>query len=598
MPISLQELEKQGGLKPVMSGATPSATTDKNIISGKDLFSTITSSPDPIKNRAAVEAVVDQSSSWMKKMMEAGGKAAKAIGNFEVGAGKSIFSTIEGMSSLGEKGLKGATKALLPKAAEKSFGVDKQLEETAAQKIIPEGLRTPTEDEKTGFQAGEVAQLFLPIGEETAAVTGITKILKEAKTLGAFGKALLGRAAVEGASLGAKRAMQTGDIKEGIEGAKTGAEFSAGFGALGKVASKAKPIISDVTSSVLANMIGKSPEHIKQAFRNPTEVAKYMSEGIIPLEVRNKAIEAVKSIRKKAGDAFSGGLSALQSKVPSNLLGKTTKETLDIAKAKKMVGAAVNDATEGLPGVLRKFRISVTKDGGLNFDKLNSSIVSSGEQNAIKKAYNTIVKQTNFTPQGVQDVAARIRALTKYLEGGKDVTSAVVGAIEDAYHKAIVNSYPGLEKIRSEYGATMKIVSGIEEVLNSVKNDVANPSATTSAVKRLSSLFNEDNEAYLNAIKRLETETGEDFLSKLAATEFKNVVPGSFGSRIAQAGLIAGSAATMNPWVLAVLPLFSPKAVGKITTGAGKAAKVIGPKLPAIGEMSREIIPKIKSVKD
>ena len=68
------------------------------------------------------------------------------------GAAKGVASTLTGMSSLGERFI----RAVL-------FSKFEPGEKTSAEKIVPEGLRTPTEDEKFGFMVEQIAEFFIPI---------------------------------------------------------------------------------------------------------------------------------------------------------------------------------------------------------------------------------------------------------------------------------------------------------------------------------------------------------------------------------------------------------------------------------------------------
>lgn len=483
-------------------------------------------------------------------------------GEFGASAGRSILRTAADLSSLGEKALQTPLKL---------FGA-KFNDETSIKQIIPEELtRKPeTKIEKAGDIFGEGIQYMTPVGAEKIIAKGSTilgKILTNYPRISSLSR--LGvRSLVGGAELAGKTALMGGeneDIKtSGIIGAVTPPALKT-LGAATKFA------LGDVAPSIMASMTGVAPNTIKAAFKNYKDVAKYMSEKVIPLEVRSKAIESLGKYKVRVGDTFEKELNNLSKLSPRikqarTAAGKGFPGVFSGVKGK--FEEALNKGTENLKGTLNKFRISLNGDN-LNFNKLNSAIVSASEQKQIQQVWNTLRNQKDFSVRGVQDVAARINALSKYTEGAKTQSSAVISKIHSIYSNAINKVYPELGKIRREYSAAQQIISGIDDVLKSTKNDIANPNTSTSVAKKLVNLFQEDNEAYVRALKKLEDETGDDLINQFVAANFDKIMPGKLGSYLGQAGVITG-AALGNPMLLSVLPLFSPKVVGRITTTAGK----------------------------
>jgi hypothetical protein len=185
--------------------------------------------------------------------------------------------------------------------------------------------------------------------------------------------------------------------------------------------------------------------------------------------------------------------------------------------------------------------------------------------------YETIKNQKDYSVQGVEDILERLYALREYTSGDRTISSLVAGKLYNTYQKSAEKAYPELISNRNTYKANIEIWQGIDDVLKSVKNEKADPTAVTGVVKKLSNLFAEDNEAYVRALQRLEEVSGTDLLNELAATEFKNVIPGRIGSTLFQASAFAGGL-FFNPLLLATLPLFSPVVQGKIITTIGKLA--------------------------
>jgi len=439
----------------------------------------------------------------------------------------------------------------------------------------PEVLKPKGSAEKFGYGAEQIGEFFLPTGASTKSAqlagkilpkieTGLTKldkIIKGTVKLGA-------KSAVSATEFAGKTALQTGDLKATTQSGLIGAFTPPVVKGITTVAKKIAP----VAASVMAEMTGKEPQHIIRAFKNPVVVAKRMAEKVIPLRVREKAIKSLDSFKQSYGKTFDEGLVSLQKDI------KRWGVMFNVGVRKEnqalIAEGWLSDVRKGLVKELRNLRVSVIDNGKkLDFDKLNSSVTSGGERKNLQMIWDTINEQSfkNMTPKDVQAVAARINSLINFEKGTKTINSLAASKMHTAYGEFIKDLYPDLYKIRKDFSASQQIYEGIDEILRSVKNEIANPIAVTGAAKKLSNVFAEDNDAYINALKRLEKATGVDLLNDLAATEFKNLMPRRLGSVMMQASAVAGGF-IYNPLIFPALFLFSPKVMGKLTTGAGKAA--------------------------
>jgi len=487
----------------------------------------------------------------LSKRLSLSEKPSNPIKDFFIGAGKGVLSTARGVGELGYKLRKRIVKATTPKEKE-----EEALKKVGTYKpLAPSKSTTPVGTaQKIGFGAEQIGEFMIPVGQAKA-VTKLDDVIRLAglgkKATGAL--KLTGRSAVSGAEFAGKTALQTGG-----DSGETKIAGAIGLATPPTLAGlkKAAPVVGDITASVLAQMIGKEPAHIKVAFMSPKIVANKISQKIIPLQVREKAVKALGNYRQQISQQFSSSLSQIQKQYV-----KTTK-SLGLKNAIEVTG---------LPSIFRKYGIAVELKGTkLNFDKLNSSIVKSGEKKNLQMVFDTIRNQKDFSPKGIQRVAERINALSEFAFGKGTKTSRVISSIHNKYSDFIKQIYPELSTARAEYGTSKEIIKGIDDILKSIKNEKADPTKVTTSVRKLSNVFKEDNEAYLYAIKRLEQISGRDLLKDLAASEFQNIAPQSFGSRIAQAGLLTGGL-FYNPLIIAAMPLFSPRAIGKLSTTAGRA---------------------------
>ncbi len=494
------------------------------------------------------------------------------------GALKGVGSTLIGIGQLADKVITPFSNHAV---------MDKTAEDLKKQYLIP-----TNKQQEAGFKGEQIAEYLIPAGE-TKALTLLDDVIKNLPKLAKVGTKILSKGVFGAGEFGAKTAIQSGgNLEETKRAATVGGLFNSAFGAGGMALNKAKPIIGDIVSGTLGIMIGKPADVIKQAFKNPEKVAENMAKKTIPLEVREQAVNALKLYETQVKNNFEKGLDNLKKLSPSRSPART-EGGLNFpgvfSPVKGQFKQIVQNAQKGIPKIFNQFAVSVEK-GKLNFNKLNSAIVSPAEQKQLQNVWDTIRNQNDFSAQGVERVAARLNALSKFSDGVKTQKSAIIAKIHNLYSEAINKVYPRLGEIRQQYTVDKQIIKGLDDVLKSVKNNIANPTAVTGAVKKLSNLFNEDNEAYILALKRLEQATGKDLLNELAASEFKNVFPATLGSRLGQIGFAAG--AFLNPLSLLALPLFSPRAVGKLTTQAGKAVKGFG-KMSPLAPLIKKLPPAI-----
>ena len=236
-------------------------------------------------------------------------KKQGVFGNVAEGAGKGVISSATGMSSLGERALRGATKALLPKSLESKFGVEGKLEKTSAEQLVPEQLRKPEGTaQKIGFGAVKIAEFLIPSSK-------IAKIEK--------GRKLITRMGIEATTLGGQTAIQKGKIDEN---AKTSAIIGAMFPFVGAGFSVIKKGLKPVGQKIQDTVIRPNFKDVKDGFKTEN-VSKYKvggSLGETATKTHIKLNQLSKELKEKLG--ISTG------KVDLN---KVYKETIDDLSEKK-----------------------------------------------------------------------------------------------------------------------------------------------------------------------------------------------------------------------------------------------------------------------
>lgn len=426
-------------------------------------------------------------------------------------------------------------------------------------KNLATGGRTKFEQ---GLNEGNRVNVPALIGDYTKAATAVGGVAAPlagsipkaaAQFAGLSGAGALGQSMVQGDSVGKT-------VKNVATGAALGGAVGGGFGLLTKAAAKAGP-------ATLAFTSGVPKAAIEAGAANPT-VSK--QGGKIGIEgIRAMANETHQKLSQNLGTEFEEGLVKLtqdtQGKVPANY--ESIKPVLN----------------EYAKQIAEKFKVGVKDtDAGRVLDFSKSAIVKGGEQGNIKRAIETLSNWDDFSTQGVQDLAARIGALRNFESGAQTRSSAVLGKVYDKIagqggQGIIPKFYPELHGLRQEFSTHKKVLDEIGNVLAAGKDK---PTQIQGSISRLSSLFKEDRQTYIDVLKKLGEESGTDFLSLLSGTEFQRVLP-DFIRGLGGGGAVGVGASVLNPYLLLLAPLFSPKAVGAVTRNASGVKRGVGGALKA-----------------
>jgi len=200
--------------------------------------------------------------------------------NLAIGAGKGVVSTLKGIATLGEKGI----KAVLPqKAEEVLFPSSVYGGKTVAETQIPENVTKPSNvAQAIGKGVEQIGEFLIPVGGEVRALNALKSLIPKA------GKALqLGAKAIgSGLEFAGKTAAQTGGDK-----LQTG--VSSGIGlvspVLGKAVGSLKKGATEVLPERLNSIIFKTAEDdLRAAYKtiangeelNPTLAKEALERGI------------------------------------------------------------------------------------------------------------------------------------------------------------------------------------------------------------------------------------------------------------------------------------------------------------------------------
>lgn len=309
-------------------------------------------------------------------------EGSRGIRGFLKGVGKGLLSTVKGASSLGERGLAAAARTVLPKSAEERLGISKGFE-TGAERGIAEELVTPVGTaEKVGFFGEQIGELFIPV---------LPKAGKISK---------LARAGREAGELGAKTAIQTGEVEEGVEAAALGG-LTSGIGSVlvGPIFNKAAPSVSKWLEKTNLRL---TPTQKRNLGTKVDEVADFLAEKKI-VGSPQKRFQTVDNLYDLAEDSLQKFLKGSKKKVArTELLGQIDKikgkyvNNIDALSIEKRIDNVISTITKRQPsniplGNLNKLKRSTYKNA---YSKAGDRVIDSVEHDIADVLRLSIQKAT------------------------------------------------------------------------------------------------------------------------------------------------------------------------------------------------------------
>ena len=506
-------------------------------------------------NETETRSASQQQRSFLQSLNTGVSSIAQGIEDFGVGAAKGVGSTAFGLAELTQKlsnisGLSRITGGELSVIGQKP----KLLE--------PEGTI-----QRAGFMTEQIAEFLVPF----------TKVTKIAKVPEAFSKArkllgVAGKIVGQSAEFAGKTAIQTGGDVEAI---KRAVQFGAIGGAippaLGITASMffkgtrfLRPLRStaqEFGEDILATTTGVPQKAFAIARERAAATRAGFKAEVTATTLQNEAKLTAKEVDIATKARFKEGLDILQ---------KGFKEFKPTFRGLKIFNGIMKrdfekDVIKPFEILARKFRISISRGGVIK------SFPASIESNAKKKIIevnNILRNHTDFSPKGMQNLADDLQSLAKFAKeipvAGQKVSgkTPVVDSMLSKMSTFIRKTNPELGDLRAEFGKRAIMLQAINDIIKVSKEG---PVAIRSGVAKLTNIFKEDNDIYIETLLKLEQVSGKNFLGRLAGTEFQKKTPGLLRTSLALGGLATG-AVLVNPLLLLLLPVFSPRAVGELLT--------------------------------
>lgn len=480
--------------------------------------------------------------------------AAERPGQALIGAAKGLGSTGFGLLKLGQ------SIGNLPPL--RALGGGKRIDIIGEK---PEFLKPKGLAQQFGFGAEQIAEFVVPIGK-IAKIEKIPALLR----IGIKG-------GVTSVEFAAKTAAQTGGDREAIiEAAKFGFAGGAIPPVLGGTAKWFRRGISEVGKDVLSSTTGVAEKAIEYATQRAKRVQLGFSADITATTLEREVTQGTKAMSKDAQKQFGSGIDKIQE--------EWAKQTTQKQKAlNQQLRQQYKEVTVGFREIAEEFGVKFSSKGTITQFPTR---IESGARGKIKQSYNVIKNHRDFSPKGMQNLAKDLQSLSKFEKGvpvaGQKISgrTPVVDVTIGRTAGFIRDTYPELGALRTGFSRRTRLIKEIGDV---VKISKEGPAAKKAGVSKLTNIFKEDNDAYLETLIKFEEATGINILGRLAGTEFQKITPGIVRAGLAVGASIGAGIFSAPPLALLVLPIFSPRIVGETLTRASQISQPFQRLTPFVG---------------
>lgn len=326
-------------------------------------------------------------------------------------------------------------------------------------------------------------------------------------------------------------------------GAAIGGLLPGALGAAGKIGSAIGSGIKTAATNALGMTTGVGPEPIRQAFQagktGNQAFVDNMTGAADMTDVLAKAKAGIQTMAAKKSAEYSAGM------VPV----KGDKTVLSFTG----IDQAVSDAAN-----MGAFKGQVKNEAAASaIDKMRAAV---NEWKALDPAQY-------HTAEGLDALKQRLGGILESIPFEQKTARAAAQKVYNATKAEIENQAPGYAKVMKDYTQASELITEIERALSLGKKAAADTS-----MRKLQSLMrNNVNTNYgnrLNLAQELEQQGGVSLMPDIAGQALSSWTPRGLAS---VGSGVTGVAALSNPAALALLPMQSPRLVGNLAYGAGRA---------------------------
>lgn len=335
------------------------------------------------------------------------------------------------------------------------------------------------------------------------------------------------------------------DPSQAVNGAIFGGALPPAVSMAGTVGSAVKKGVGTATKNVLGLTTGVGAEPISQAFKaGKSGNTAFTSnlKGDVPLtDVLDNAKAGLQAMNAAKTAEYRSGM------VP--IKGDKTVLSLD------GISKAVDDASA-----------VATYKGQVKNESANAAVE---KMRAAVDEWKSLDPAQFHTPEGLDALKQKLGGILESIPFNEKSARLAAGKIYNATKSEIATQAPTYAKVMKGYQDASEQISEIERALS-----LGDKASKDTAMRKLQSLMRNNVQTNygnrLSLANTLEDQGGVELLPALSGQALNSWMPRSLAGQ-------AGSGATMlmslhNPMMLAALPLQSPRLVGSMAYGAGKAA--------------------------
>ena len=446
----------------------------------------------------------------------------------------------------------------------------------AVNKILPPSIQAASKRFDVALLGPEKAQQFETQANELANAVGQDYVKKYGSYEG-FKKSF----AEDPASIladastvltGGGAALKAGGLTKTAEMANKAANITNPLYATGKLAQALSYVPSQFTKGTIGvtTGVGKAPieEAIKAGEQNILKGTTTFAENLRNpqrTDALDIAKQAVNNLKQNKSQQYRSGMVDVSQ----------DKTVLDLAPIDEAISTAKKDFAE-YKGVTHNAEIAKVLDG-----------VQAKVSN-----WKRLDPAEFHTPEGLDKLKQSIGQDLQKIPFNESDARKAVGQIYNATKDTINSQAPAYAKIMKDYSEASDLINEIESGL-SLKSKAGKINADT-AMRKLQSVMRNNVQTNYGQRARLAQELvnagGTELMPALAGQSMSSVLPRGLGGQIETYG--GGAAALMNPSLIPLAPLASPRAMGELLYKYGQAkglAKAGANKIPLSVDQANKI---------
>jgi hypothetical protein len=336
-------------------------------------------------------------------------------------------------------------------------------------------------------------------------------------------------------------------------------------------------VTADAASQVLGRTTGAGPKPLQQAFKNPTPELQDQMRNPDASALLDTLKAAAKNAADQRGDAYRADLERMQAKAARG-------------QASAVIPADKAPILNALDKKLVEYRVGKTNDGGLDF---SSSPIGKSGQADIQELNDLIRGWKDWTPLGLDSLKRRIGGI--YSENGE--ARGMVSALRSDVKSTVGRMIPEYGKMTADYEKATQFLNNVKDLSLDSKNQGM-------AIRKITTLLNQNNDFREGVINALQQYSNSDLQGQVSGLALSRVGPRGIGGALDAAALLSLIAnGSLSPTGIGAMAATSPRLMGEAAYALGRGGQMasrMGSRIPnapihpgtgaAVGNSTRQLM--------